>query len=165
MIKTMLVAGREFRGRYSSPHQVDSSNYHQQYSYSYSYFQSNSHRRRSSTCFLRLAERFLDNDDDDENGNADGGDPDSTGAVAVSIAGNRINASNSWNLRLIENIDQFLMEDDDEEEEVVSAGRTKRKSRRPNKTPRRMPTVSPQPRLVRWTRASRFAVTASTMCT
>jgi hypothetical protein len=66
-------------------------------------------RRRSSTRFLRLAGRFLDNDDDDENGNADGRDPDSTGAVAVSIAGNRINASNSWNLRLIENIDQFLM--------------------------------------------------------
>jgi hypothetical protein len=96
-------------------------------------------RRRSSARFLRLTNRF-DNDGDNADGDGEGGttlfadDSEQSQSQnntqinsqanlgelykkAIRMnAENRINASNSWNLRLIENIDQFLMEDDDDTE-------------------------------------------------
>jgi hypothetical protein len=81
-------------------------------------------RRRSSARFLKLSSAAFDknnNNDDDNDG------PDDTAADTQSNLGelykkairmnaeNRINASNSWNLRLIENIDQFLMDDNDDD--------------------------------------------------
>jgi condensin complex subunit 2 len=111
-------------------------------------------RRRSSARFLRLTNRF-DNDADDVDGEdgeggttlfADDSESQSQSQNNTQInsqanlgelykkairmnAENRINASNSWNLRLIENIDQFLMEDDDEDDGGDTGGGAPSKSK------------------------------------
>jgi hypothetical protein len=57
-----------------------------------------------------------DDDDDDEQQSSQAQNLGELYKKAIRMnAENRINASNSWNLRLIENIDQFLMEDDEED--------------------------------------------------
>lgn len=97
-------------------------------------------RRRSSARFIRLSQQNSKRNlihDRDNNTPQDGDDMDDTvndcdtttthlselynKAIQMNVE-NKINAGNSWNLRLIENIDQFLFEHDvleegDEEEE------------------------------------------------
>jgi condensin complex subunit 2 len=84
-------------------------------------------RRRSSARFLRLTGRFEDQDEDDADEEEE---PQNTHqnehlgemykrAIRMN-AENRINAGNSWGLRLIENIDQFLVEGGEEEGDRVN---------------------------------------------
>jgi Condensin complex subunit 2 len=92
-------------------------------------------RRRSSARFLQLggSSRRLssrrgsmgggDNDDDDTNNEASNtqseGNLSELYQKAIRMnAENKINAVNSWNLRLIENIDMFLEGDDESDEEM-----------------------------------------------
>ena len=77
-------------------------------------------RRRSSARFLRLSGRFHGQEDDDDDDDEE--EPvtrkEHLGEMykqAIRMnAENRINAGNSWSLRLIENIDKFLVDDQDQ---------------------------------------------------
>ena len=75
-----------------------------------------SRRRRSSARFLRLSGRF-DADDDDEANASQALDRENLGEVyrqAIRMnAENKINAGNSWGLKLIENMDKLVHGDDD----------------------------------------------------
>ena len=75
-----------------------------------------SRRRRSSARFLRLSGRF-DADDDDEANASPALDRENLGEVyrqAIRMnAENKINAGNSWGLKLIENMDKLVHGDDD----------------------------------------------------
>ena len=76
-------------------------------------------RRRSSARFLRLTGRLMEEEGEEEN--EDEIEPveseqhlgDMYKKAIRMNAENRINATNSWNLRLIENIDKFLGEEQD----------------------------------------------------
>ena len=75
---------------------------------------SNRRRRRSSARFLKLSSVDVDDDDDDDEEEAQ---PESEQlgelykrAIRMN-AENRINAGNSWNLRLIENMDKLIVND------------------------------------------------------
>lgn len=72
-------------------------------------------RRRSSARFLRLTGRLMEDIDEEEEESENVESDQHLGDMykrAIRMnAENRINASNSWNLRLIENIDKFLEED------------------------------------------------------
>lgn len=74
-----------------------------------------SRRRRSSARFLRLSGRF-DADDDDEANASPALDRENLGEVyrqAIRMnAENKINAGNSWGLKLIENMDKLVHGDD-----------------------------------------------------
>lgn len=81
-------------------------------------------RRRSSARFLRLTGRFEEEDDEEEEDVAHQehqGGQEHLGEMykrAIRMnAENRINAGNSWGLRLIENIDKFLVDDEQHETE------------------------------------------------
>jgi len=75
-------------------------------------------RRRSSARFLRLTGRFEEDDDEQQQEEDDGVDQQEhlgemyKRAIRMN-AENRINAGNSWGLRLIENIDKFLVDEQD----------------------------------------------------
>ena len=72
-------------------------------------------RRRSSARFLRLTGRLMEDideeEEEDENIESEQHLGDMYKKAIRMNAENRINATNSWNLRLIENIDKFLEED------------------------------------------------------
>lgn len=72
-------------------------------------------RRRSSARFLRLGASQQDDDDDDEEEEA-APESEQLGELykrAIRMnAENRINAGNSWNLKLIENIDRLIINED-----------------------------------------------------
>jgi hypothetical protein len=86
-------------------------------------------RRRSSARFLQLSKMTPHDADDDDDEEEDAPKHDSQNDDASNDlqelykkairmnAENKINASNSWSLRLIENIDNFLEEVDEENEE------------------------------------------------
>ena len=82
-------------------------------------------RRRSSARFLRLTGRFEEDEDEQQQEEDDGAvQQEHLGEMykrAIRMnAENRINAGNSWGLRLIENIDKFLVDEDDEDEPALS---------------------------------------------
>jgi condensin complex subunit 2 len=80
-------------------------------------------RRRSSARFLRLTGRFEEEDEEEEDvaHQEHQGGQEHLGEMykrAIRMnAENRINAGNSWGLRLIENIDKFLVDDEQHETE------------------------------------------------
>lgn len=82
-------------------------------------------RRRSSARFLRLTGRLLEEIDEEEEEEEPVESDQHLGDMykrAIRMnAENRINASNSWNLRLIENIDKFLEEDPVDTESTTSS--------------------------------------------
>lgn len=75
-------------------------------------------RRRSSARFLRLTGRFEEDDDEQQTQDEDEQQQEHLGEMykrAIRMnAENRINAGNSWGLRLIENIDKFLVDEQEE---------------------------------------------------
>ena len=77
-------------------------------------------RRRSSARFLRLTGRFEEEGDDEDEEDLAGTEQEQLGEMykrAIRMnAENRINAGNSWGLRLIENIDKFLVDDQEQDE-------------------------------------------------
>ena len=85
-------------------------------------------RRRSSARFLRLhnhqhAEDPNNGDEDENNSSSSSTESNLQELYQKAIrlhAENKINASNSWNLHLIENIDNFLIENDQENDDEVS---------------------------------------------
>lgn len=81
-------------------------------------------RRRSSARFLKLSGRLMEDIDEDEDDQENVESEQNLGDMykrAIRMnAENRINASNSWNLRLIENIDKFLEEEESPEMEESS---------------------------------------------
>ena len=85
-------------------------------------------RRRSSARFLRLhnhhqhAEDSSNGDDDSSNSSSTDRNLQELYQKAIRLhAENKINASNSWNLHLIENIDNFLIENNDQQNEGGAA--------------------------------------------
>lgn len=77
-------------------------------------------RRRSSARFLRLTGRFEEEGEDEQEEDLAGTEQEQLGEMykrAIRMnAENRINAGNSWGLRLIENIDKFLVDDQEHNE-------------------------------------------------
>ena len=84
-------------------------------------------RRRSSARFLRLSGRFGADDEDDADGNSNPTlDKENLGEVyrqAIRMnAENKINAGNSWGLKLIENMDKLVHGDDVGEDAAMKGG-------------------------------------------
>ena len=84
-------------------------------------------RRRSSARFLRLTGRLMEeeeeeNEEEEEPVESEQHLGDMYKKAIRMNAENRINATNSWNLRLIENIDKFL--EDEQETESPSSSRS-----------------------------------------
>ena len=94
-------------------------------------------RRRSSSRFLSIGGRNRNNPDDDMS-------HESLGKMyrqAIKMnAENRINASNSWNFQLIDNIDKFLTEDAEEAppRRSIAVGNTPSQSQQPQAASRRV---------------------------
>jgi condensin complex subunit 2 len=99
-------------------------------------------RRRSSARFLQLSQTTPHDDDDEDDEPRDDSQNDDASndlqelykkAIRMN-AENKINASNSWSLRLIENIDNFLedVEEENEEEDEVELEEQQREN---EKTP------------------------------
>jgi condensin complex subunit 2 len=73
-------------------------------------------RRRSSARFLRLGATPDDDDDDEEEAAPESEQLGELYKRAIRMnAENRINAGNSWNLRLIENIDKLIINEEPED--------------------------------------------------
>jgi condensin complex subunit 2 len=85
-------------------------------------------RRRSSARFLRLTGRFEEEEQDEAEEDL-GAEQENLGEMykrAIRMnAENRINAGNSWGLRLIENIDKFLIDEQEQEVEGQRVNFTK----------------------------------------
>lgn len=122
-------------------------------------------RRRSSARFLSIGGRTRNNDNDNNNDLSH----ESLGKMykqAIKMnAENRINASNSWNFQLIENIDKFLTEDPQEMMQGTNSSSSSSSQRRTSlsstsvaqqqQQPNLLPTDGGgQPRRVNFTKAS-----------